>query len=338
MRHPPLQKGWIDQTHHRVELGDFQLENGQTVHDAFLSYVVHGNLDSKKPVVLGLTAIASTHHRLDFLTGSGLAIDPSRYTLIVIDAIGNGLSISPSNSKRQHGMTFPKFSIRDMVHSQKKALDQLKINKLYAVIGASMGGMQALQWAVSYPSLMERIVAMTPMAKTSAWAQILNETSRKILMSHPRWQSNDPECWNAWIPLMQMINSRTPQLWDEQLPRFDDVKNEIQNKTNSWQMQEFSPFDWIYQSLAYDHHDVGQTTGMNLDTEFALKQIKAQTLVLAPPLDLYNPAYCARWASQHIADCRFIEIDSEWGHQSASAADHACSVFLNNCIGQFLKN
>ena len=192
MRHPPLQKGWIDQTHHRVELGDFQLENGQTVHDAFLSYVVHGNLDSKKPVVLGLTAIASTHHRLDFLTGSGLAIDPSRYTLIVIDAIGNGLSISPSNSKRQHGMTFPKFSIRDMVHSQKKALDQLKINKLYAVIGASMGGMQALQWAVSYPSLMERIVAMTPMAKTSAWAQILNETSRKILMSHPRWQSNDP--------------------------------------------------------------------------------------------------------------------------------------------------
>lgn len=337
MKHPPLQKDWINQTHRRVELGDFQLENAQIIHDAFLSYVVHGDLDSKLPVILGLTAIGSTHHRLDFLTGDGLAIEPSRYVLIVIDAIGNGLSISPSNSMRQHGMLFPQFTIRDMVHSQKKALELLNIGKLHAVIGASMGGMQALQWAVSYPSQLERVVAMTPMAKTSAWAQLINETSRKILMSHPGWQSNDPECWDAWIPLMQMINSRTPQLWDAQLPHFDDVKNEIRNKTCAWRLQEFSPYDWIYQSLAYDFHDVGQSPGMNQDTAFALSQIKAKTLVMAPPLDLYNPAFCARWTAQHIRNSKFIEIDSEWGHQSASAADHDSIEFLNTCVGQFLN-
>ena len=122
-------------------------------------------------VVLALSAIASTHHRLDFLIGAGRAMDPARTVVVAVDAIGNGLTTSPSTSTRQPGLDFPPFTIRDMVESQRALLDHLGVGQLQAVIGGSMGGMQALQWGVSHPRRMRRIVAMTPMARTAPFSR-----------------------------------------------------------------------------------------------------------------------------------------------------------------------
>ncbi len=68
-----------------------------------------------------------------------------------------------------------------MVESQRRALDALGVGRLAAVVGASIGGMQALQWAVSHPARMDRVVAMTPMVRTSRWSQLVNEMSRRAL-------------------------------------------------------------------------------------------------------------------------------------------------------------
>ncbi len=145
MRHPNMQPGWVDAPHRSVTLGHFAVESGEHIDDLFLSYVVHGDLDDRtRPTVLSLCAIGSTH-RLDFLIGAGRAFDPARVTVIVVDALGNGLSSSPSNSATQGSERFPRFTIRDMVNSQKALLDHLGIVAVECVIGASMGGMQALQ-------------------------------------------------------------------------------------------------------------------------------------------------------------------------------------------------
>ena len=356
-RHPPLQPGWIDSAHHELALGDLLLESGDSIRDFRLSYVLHGAtgnvaagaLSGADNVVLVLCAVASTHHRLDFLIGEGKALDPRHTVVIAVDAIGNGLTTSPSTSTRQPGAAFPAFTIRDMVASQLALVEHLGVRRLRAVIGASMGGMQALQWAVSHGNRVAHLVAMTPMARTTPWAAAINETSRRALAvasrnspagtCGPADPHADPSCgdWAAWVPLMQLISGRTPQQVDQEFDSAGAVIEWIRGRTAWWQEQRFSPVDWMYQSRAYDAHDVGSTPGFGGDTVGALQSVSMPALVLAPALDLYNSAEAARFAANAMPRARFVEIPSCWGHQSASAADPDAAAFLNREIAGFLR-
>lgn len=335
-RHPPMQPGWIDTPHHRVALGDFPLESGGAMREAHVTYALHGPQRAPGvpaagvPVVLVLSAVGSTHHRLDMLIGPGRALDTESMAVLAVDALGNGLSSSPSNSVAQPGHAFPRFTIRDMVASQAAALDAIGVGALHAVVGASMGGMQALQWAVSHPGRVGRVVAMTPMARTMPWAAAVNECSRRALAA----SGSSP--WEAWVPLMQLLAARTPQQVDSAFDGPEAVIRWIEERTEAWAAQNFSPIDWLYQSWAYDRHDVGTTPGFGGDTSAALASIRAPTLIAAPPLDLYNPAPAARWAAERIAGARFVELDSSWGHQAASAADAASVARLDAEIAALL--
>jgi homoserine O-acetyltransferase len=343
--HPPLVAGQIDAEHRMAELGDLELESGETIRDYRQSYVTHGELNGEKSkAVLICISLTGNHHRLDFLIGPGKALDPAHYFIIAADPISNGLSTSPSNSEHQPGMRFPRFTIRDMVESQYRFLNrQFGIPRLHAVIGASMGGMQALQWAVSHPQFMSHCVAMTPMAKTSPWAVLVTETARSCLMADPAWTgdgfSAEPERgWRAYTGLMTALLSRTPAALAEFLPDCAEAhlwleKIHAQNRINR-----FDAHDYLYQSWAYEAHDVGTTAASAGDTVAALASIKAKTLVLAPPLDLFNPAEAARAAAARIPGAQFIEIPSIQGHQAATSTKFEDAVFLNRVIGEFLRN
>ena len=178
MRHPPLAPGWIDRPHQRVEIGDLPLESGEILHDAFVTAVVHGDAARlETAAILGLTAIGSTHHRLDFLIGRA----PAQRSTPSASASSSSTRWETASRARRRtagarpAAAFPAITIRDMVESQRRALDALGVGRLAAVVGASMGGMQALQWAVSHPARMARVIAMTPMARTSRWSQLVNE-------------------------------------------------------------------------------------------------------------------------------------------------------------------
>src|SRR5258708_30459972 len=134
-------------------MGDFTLESGETIKDFTISYVTHGTLNAKKSnAILMVTAISGNHHRIDFMIGPGKPLDPQKYFIICTDAIANGLTTSPSNSRMQPRMNFPKFTIRDMVQSQYRLLkDKFGIDHVVAVIRPSMGGLQVLHWVVSPP-------------------------------------------------------------------------------------------------------------------------------------------------------------------------------------------
>src|SRR3954469_25929605 len=136
-----------DPPHQLYSIGDLKLESGETIKDFAISYVTHGTLNEKKSnAILMVTAISGNHHRIDFLIGPGKALDTDKYFIICTDAIANGFSTSPSNSRAQPRMQFPKFAIRDMVESQYRLLkEKLGIDHVVAVVGPSMGGMQVLQ-------------------------------------------------------------------------------------------------------------------------------------------------------------------------------------------------
>lgn len=98
-----------------------------------------------------------------------------------------------------------------MVESERRLLDSLRIRQLASVVGASMGGMQALQWGVSDPARMRSIVALVPMARTRPWSVAMNEVARRILMADPGWPSGPyGGGFDAWAALSRVITNRTP--------------------------------------------------------------------------------------------------------------------------------
>lgn len=330
MRHPDMQPGWIDAPHRSVSLGRFGLESGEHIDDLLMSYVVHGDLDDRaRPIVLGLCAIGSTHHRLDFLIGNGRAFDPANVTVIVADALGNGLSSSPSNSATQRGTNFPRFTIRDMVNSQKALLDHLGVDALDAVVGASMGGMQALQWGVSYPRAMKKLVALVPMAKTTPWSQAVNHAGRRALEA-----SNGD--WSAWLAVLHVLAMRTPERFAQDVAQVGSTQAWFDMRAAWFGAQRLDPLDWIWQSHAYDAHDVGSTPGFDGDTARALAGIDAQTLIGVPELDLYNPVEEGAWVAAHVRNATLLRVPSTSGHMMASDADPASAAQLNAEIASFM--
>jgi homoserine O-acetyltransferase/O-succinyltransferase len=337
-----MQAEWIDRPHRFAQPGNLALESGETILGYVQSYVTHGELNAERSnAILVCASLTGNHHRLDFLIGPGQALDTRRYFVVCADPIGNGLSTSPSNSTQQPGMRFPRFGIRDMVAAQHRLLtEELKLDNVAAVVGASMGGMQALQWAVSHPGFMRAIVAMTPMAKTDPWAAGVVETARACLTADPAWDGNGFAAvpirgWRAYTGLMTMLLGRTPEGLAEFARDPAEAGRWFERLTEQNAKTGFDAHDYLCQSWAYQAHDIGATPGVE-GTEAALRAIRARTLIAAPPLDLFNPSHAARWAAERIPGARFEEIPSKQGHQAATSTRAEDAAFLNRVIGEFL--
>ena len=329
--------------HQLYSEGDLKLESGEAIRDFSISYVTHGTLNAQKSnAILMVTAISGNHHRIDFMIGPDKALDPGKYFVICTDAIANGLTTSPSNSKTQPRMQFPKFTIRDMVESQYRLLkEKFGIDHVVAVIGPSMGGMQVLQWGVSHPDYMDALVAMVPLAKTPAWSVAVMEASRKAIMEDPAWKDGNydapPEKGiRLWRDIVA-LEARTPDMYSAQFKNGIDVLPWMEQQETAL-LKAFDANDWIYQTWAYDRHDVGTTPGFNGDTAKALASIKAKTLILTGTKDLLNPEFEPKEAANYIKDVKLVTISpgTVTGHASAGGAFPADVDFLNRETSAFL--
>jgi homoserine O-acetyltransferase len=333
-----------DPPHQTYAMGDLPLESGEVMKDFVISYVTHGTLNAAKSnAILMVTALTGNHHRLDFMIGPGKALDTTKYFVIATDAIGNGLTTSPSNSKAQPRMQFPKFGMRDMVESQRRLLkDKLGIDHVVAVVGPSMGGMQALQWGVSHPDFMDGLVALVPLARTPAWSIVIVEATRKAIMLDPAWNKGNytsiPEGGvRVWRDVLGFAAARSPEWYRDQFPRPLDVLPWLKAQEDAT-LTAFDPNDYIYQSWAYETHDVGTTPGMNGDYAKALGSIKAKTLIMTGVKDLLNPEWEAHEAARHIPNVRTVTInpDSVTGHMAAGGFRPADVEQINAEAARFL--
>ena len=330
--------------HQSFNEGDLKLESGEAIKDFSISYVTHGTLNAKKSnAILMVTAISGNHHRLDFMIGPGKALDPDKYFIICTDAIANGFTTSPSNSKAQPRMAFPKFAIRDMVESQYRLLkEKFGIDHVVAVVGPSMGGMQMLQWGVSHPDFMDALVAMVPLSKTPAWSVGVMEASRKAIMTDPAWKDGNYEAppekgIRLWRDILTLLAARTPDMYAAQFKNGLDVLPWMEQQETA-ALKAFDANDWIYQTWAYDRHDVGTTQGFGGDTAKALASIKAKTLILTGTKDLLNPEFEPIEAGKNIPDVKMMTISpgTVTGHAAAGGAIPADVEFLNRETGAFL--
>lgn len=329
-----------DAPHQTFAVGDFPLENGTVIRDFSVSYVTHGTLNAAKDnAVLVLAPFAGDHHHLDALIGSKNAFDTDKLFVICVDPIGNGLTTSPSNSATQPGPLFPQFSILDMVSSQHRLLtEQFGITKLFAVVGASMGGMQSLQWAVGYPDSVSNVVALVPAARVSPWTRTQMELQRQAIMLDPAWNggtyTRQPEQGlRLWAGLLFGVALSTPQAVNA-VPEEEGKERLHLFQDRLWNLMDANNI--LAQISACETFDLGNTPGFNGDTKTALASIKARTLILLGENDLIVPEAPMVEDAAHIphATVKWVKTGVQLGHFAGTG--NVELDFKHDVIAEFL--
>src|ERR1700761_7774901 len=269
---------------HEFIINNFKTESGVVLPQAHIIYGTYGHLNAKHDNVILLPShYMADYHGYEWLIGPGKALDTSKLFLVATELFGNGRSSSPSNTPEPyHAPRFPIMTIRDNVEAVHQLLTQeLKIARLRAIIGFSMGAQQAFQWAVSYPTFADQIVATSGTAKTYPHGVVRLEGQIAALTADQTFNNGDytapPQkgleafgmVWAGWLYSQEWWHR---ELWKSTAPP---------GTTLAQYMQRFRNFipgadanDMILQARTWQQHDVGNTPGFNGDVERALKSIK----------------------------------------------------------------
>lgn len=324
------------------DLGDFRLESGQVLAGAKLAYTTRGTLnEAKSNAVLLPSPYSGDHTSYDFLVGSGQALDPAVYFLIATNQLGNGLSSSPSNTPGgQHGADFPPLAIRDDVEATHRLVESLGINRLLAVVGFSMGGQQAMQWAVSFPDAMQGVVNLCGSAREYPFGFVRLEGAKGAIMGDPTWAGGrytEPPVgglralgahWVAW--------AYSPEWWRE--GRYKARGGTIEGTVESWK-QGFlreDANDLLCQAAKWQRNDVASTPGMGGDLAKALGSIKAKVLLMPSRTDQYFLAADVEAEGKLIPGSRLFVIPSTSGHTAGGGGDPEITPVLVDKIKEFL--
>ncbi len=266
-----------------ANLGDLTLESGQILKDCKIVYRIQGTMNQDKSnIVLMLTWFSGTTQELIDMgyIGDGKVLDTKKYCVIAVDAIGNGVSSSPSNSVKQPYGAFPPFTVKDMVNSQQILLTKfLGVKHVYAIAGISMGGMQAFQWSVSYPDFMDRIISINGSPYLSSYDMLAWSSELAVIEAMRKWDTNNDDIMKAITPIHQILlwssSFRDANTKPEDLPAFIAASEKGLCKYNA--------FDWEWQLRAIYNHTI--LKGFDGSKEKAATAIKARTLIVTSQLD-----------------------------------------------------
>lgn len=345
------------------------LKNGLTLGPITLAYETYGSLnDDKSNAVLICHALTGDAHAAGLnanenkpgwwnsMIGPGKAFDTNKFFVICSNVLGSckgssgPMSINPVTNK-PYGLSFPVITIRDMVAAQKLLIDHLGIKKLLTVAGGSMGGMQALQWAVLFPDCVQSTIAIATNYRHTAQQIAFHEVGRQAIMSDPDWQNGDyygksiPARGLALSRMVGHITYMSEKSMDDKFGRklfgkekegYDfsvdfEVENYLKYRGDSF-VQRFDANSYLYITKALDYFDL--TEGGDLIATF--KNVQSSFLILSFTSDWLYPPYqskeLARALKLNDIDVSDVEINSSYGHDAflveVDGQTHLISHFL----------
>lgn len=292
-----------------AHLGVCELERGEVIRDCRVGYRTAGQLnEDSSNVVLFPSWYGGTSGSLEGYVGPGGYADSTRYFVIAVDAFGAGASSSPSNSTAQSGTAFPRYTIGDMVHAQRRLLDEVfALERLHAVVGISMGGMQVFEWITTYPERVDKAVSIVGTPWMSSWDLMLWTHTIRLLE-----RCRAAECTDASARFGLLLNlfTRTPQYHERETTReaFDEMLAEIDDVDPSFEID-----DRLSQTWAMRTHDVRDAFDGSMDG--AASAVQAELLVVVATYDhLVAPDASREFA--RLVDGEIFETTNHCGHVS----------------------
>jgi homoserine O-acetyltransferase len=346
-----------DPERHEFVIHNFKTESGVILPEARIVYGTYGHLNAARDnAVLLPSHYMATLRGYEWLIKSDKAptqvLDTSKLFLITTELFGNGRSSSPSNTPEPlHGPRFPVMTVRDNVNAVHQLLgDDLHISHLRAVIGFSMGAEQAFQWAVSYPTFMDRIVATSGTAKTYGHGIVRLEGQIAAITADPSFAAGDYKAppvrglqafgmvWAGWLYSQEWWRK---ELW-RTTPELGATLPQVIEHFRTNFIPGADANDLILQMRTWQSNDVGATPAsaehpaFNGDVEAALRSIKVPVLYMPSETDLYFPVGDARYEAAFIRGVQLAPIPSLWGHPAGAGRGPTDKKFLNETIARFL--
>jgi homoserine O-acetyltransferase/O-succinyltransferase len=314
-----------------AQLGDFKLERGEVLQDCRISYRTFGTLNTNRSnAVLFPTWALGTTEQLQSSIGPGKLVDSTEYYVIAVDALCNGASSSPSNSKSQPRMRFPKVTIGDMVNTQHELLTKiLHLNHLKAVIGISMGAMQAFQWMVAYPDFMDQAIPIVGSPRVSPYDLVLLRAQLRAITNDPAWNNGNYTENPARVAEAEFfaLILTTPDEYNRRMTRAK-VTEELKKATS---IAGFDSNDKIRQLQAIMALDISAAFAGSMERAAAATKAKAFVIVAMKDRAV-NPTPALDFA--RLVQAKVLELESDCGHLAPGCE----SPKVNRSVAEFLQD
>ena len=325
------------------DLGDFPLESGKVLTAAKLAYTTRGTLNpARSNAILLPSPYSGDHTSYDFLIGPGRALDPAKYFLIATNQLGNGVSSSPSNTPApQHGPDFPAIAVRDDVEATYRLITrEFQIDQIQAVVGFSMGGQHAMQWAVSHPDSVRGVVNLCGSAREYPFGFVRLEGAKAAIMTDASWAGGrytEPPVaglqalgahWIAW--------AYSPEWWrnGEYKARGGSVERQVASWKSGFLKEDAN--DLLLQAVKWQNNDVAGTKGADGDLAKAPGSIRAPVLLMPSRTDQYFLAADVEAEGKLIPGSTLFVIPSTAGHTAGGGGDPTLVPVLDQKIREFL--
>ncbi len=336
------------------------LQHGGLLSPVTLAYETWGTLNAEGDNAILIThALTGSAHAHDIeqpddpkvawwnpLIGPGRSFDTSRYFVICSNILGScygstGPSSLDSQTGQPYGMRFPVITIRDMVHAQQQLLEHLGVRQLAMAAGGSIGGLQALEWAVTYPDFVRKLAVVAATPALTAQAIAFSEVERQAIMADPFWQGGDytpgqgPTTGLAIARMLAMITYQSEESMELRFARQPARRLDIPSPSHAADIgkrfdvegylyyqgaslaRRFDANSYLYISRAMDLYDVSEGYP---SLESALSRLQSKALFVGIRSDFLFPAANVRWLAEKVkalgGDSTYIELDSPHGHDA----------------------
>ncbi len=307
----------------------FRTESGSFLTGLEIAYHTYGRLNEKADNVIwvchALTANSDIKAWWPGMVGENRLFDTEKYFIVCANVLGScygttgPASVNPETG-RPWLRDFPLITVRDIVNVHEILRLHLGIKSIHTVIGASIGGFQALEYSVMRPGLIRRLIILASGARQSPWALAFSESMRLAMEADDSFTANDPEGGRKGLKAARsvaLLSYRTAEAYNTTQQEEDDEKL-TSFKAASYQayqgeklVRRFNPYSYWTLTCLSDTHNIGRGRG---GIPKALKSIKAEILCVGIGSDLLFPTADQKLIAENAEKAKYVEIDSFYGH------------------------
>jgi homoserine O-acetyltransferase len=326
----------------------FSLESGSILPGFTLCYHTYGQLNKNSDNVIwichALTASSDVESWWPELIGDDLTFDTKDYFIVCVNIIGScygstgPLSINPISDQPYYHQ-FPFITIRDMVGTYQLLAQHLGIKKIKLLVGGSMGGYQALEWAVMQSEFIERLFLLATSARESSWRIAIHTAQRMAIEADDSFRESFDKAGEKGLKAARaigMLTYRNPRIYEDK--QRDEDTNKLDNfKASSYieyqgnkLAKRFNAFSYWILTKAMDTHNLAR--GRNKNLEEILVNISQRTLIIGIETDILCPLHEQQYLKEHIPASEIVVIHSEYGHDGFLTERKHIEIHLNRWL------